>query len=55
LSQLGQEVVDQTTLARVPDPHFDRVQLPSWFVPEEYDMTLHPNADPTSTFRFEVS
>jgi len=37
------------------DPRVERVQLPSWFVAEEYDMTLHPNVNPESTFRFEGS
>lgn len=30
-----------------------RVQLPKWFVPDEYVLTLHPNADASSSFRFE--
>lgn len=38
-----------------PDPTIDRVMLPKWFVPLEYDMTLHPNVDPSSSFRFEGS
>lgn len=59
LFPLGVKGVDlpsgKTYMRKTPDPRVQRVLLPSWFVPEEYDMILHPNVDPDSTFRFEGS
>lgn len=56
---MGVQTVDLPSgkpyLRTTPDPRFERVLLPSWFVPEEYDLTLAPNVDPQSTFRYEGS